>query len=186
MKSLNPLFQAELDELEQQEQEERQSFKVDSLESANWVMRKLVALESKRKEVNGLADVEAYRIEAYRKTELDKLQRDEDYFRELLGVYANEQREKDPKFKSIKTPYGSVSFKKQQPKWNYNDQDLVTWLNERGYDQLIRVKWEPNKTDIKKAFTVNESGVVIDANGEPVEGIYVEYRGDEVVIKPEV
>ncbi|MCM3208527.1 host-nuclease inhibitor Gam family protein [Paenibacillus illinoisensis] len=186
MNSLNPLFQAELDELEQQEHEERQSFKVDSLDSANWVMRKLVALESKRKEVNGLADAEAYRIESYRKTELDKLQRDEDYFRGLLGVYANEQREKDPKFKSIKTPYGSVSFKKQQPKWNYNDKTLLSWLDENGYDHLIRIKWEPVKTDLKKEFKLHQDGFVVDANGERVEGIEVEFRGDEVVIKPEV
>lgn len=186
MNSLNPLFQAELDELEQQEQEERQRFTVDSLDSLNWAFRKLAALEAKGAEVNKLADAEVYRIEDYRRREHEKLQRDKDFFQALVSEYAARRREEDPKFKSEKTPYGAISFKKQQPKWNYNDQDLVSWLSERGYDHLIRVKWEPSKTDIKKAFTVNDSGVVIDANGEPVEGIHVEYRGDEVVIKPEV
>ncbi|KAF6576540.1 host-nuclease inhibitor Gam family protein [Paenibacillus polymyxa] len=177
---LNPLFQAELDELDQQEQEERQRFVVDSLDSLTWVMRKLVALEKQRKEVNAVADAEVYRIESYRKTEMEKAQRDEDYFRGLLSEYAARRREEDPKFKSVKTPYGSVSLKKQQPKWNYDDQALTSWLNDNGYDHLIRVKWEPVKTDIKKAFSVSDAGVVVDPNGEPVEGIQVEHRGDEL------
>ncbi|URJ46423.1 host-nuclease inhibitor Gam family protein [Paenibacillus polymyxa] len=184
---LNPLFQAELDELDQQEQEERQRFVVDSLDSLTWVMRKLVALEKQRKEVNAVADAEAYRIESYRKTELEKAQRDEDYFRGLLSEYAARRREEDPKFKSVKTPYGSVSLKKQQPKWNYDDAVLTEWLMENGHAVgLVRFKQEPVKTEIKKQFKVTDAGVVVDQYGQKVMGIQVEHRGDELVVKPEV
>ncbi|MNP83541.1 Bacteriophage Mu Gam like protein [compost metagenome] len=62
----------------------------------------------------------------------------------------------------------------------------MSWLNDNGYDSLVRVKQEPNKVDIKKQFKLHPDGFVVDGNGERVEGIEVEFRGDEVVIKPEV
>lgn len=183
---INPLMQEELDEMELQEQEERQRFSVTDLESLTWVMRKLAAIEAKKVEVNKVADAEKYRIEAYRTRELEKLQNDTEYFNSLVSEYAAHRRAIDPKFKSEKTPYGSLSFKKQQPKWNYDDEKLVSWLESNGVNELIRIKKEPVKTEIKKLFIPTESGVVVDPDGQQVEGITVEYRGDELVIKPEV
>jgi phage host-nuclease inhibitor protein Gam len=183
---LNALLQEELDEIEQQEAEERQSFQVTDLESLNWVFRKMAAIEAKKTDVNKLAASEICRIEDYRKRELDKLQRDTEYFQGLVGVYAAQRREVDPKFKSEKTPYGSLTLKKQQPKWNYDDQKVVEWLDKNGYDHLIRVKEEPIKADIKKVFVVSDKGQVVDEDGVVVEGILVETRGDELVIKTEV
>lgn len=183
---MNPLFQEELDEIEQQEVEERQSFRVTDLDSLNWVFRKLAAIESKKSEVNKLAAAEICRIQDYQKRELDKLARDEEFFRSHVSAYAIMRREADPKFKSEKTPYGSLTLKKQQPKWNYDDAALVEWLESNERTDLIRIKKEPVKTDIKKLFSVTDSGSVVDPDGVPVEGIYVEHRGDELVIKPEV
>lgn len=183
---MNPLFQVELDEIEQQETEERQSFQVTDLQSLTWVFRKLAAIEAKKTDVNKLAQAEIYRIEDYRKRELDKLQSDEEYFRSLVGAYAEKRREADPKFKSEKTPYGSLTLKKQQPKWNYDDEKLVSWLEFNDCESLVRIKKEPVKPEIKKLFVVTESGEVVDPNGQVVEGVYVEHRGDELVIKPEV
>ncbi|PZM62576.1 host-nuclease inhibitor Gam family protein [Paenibacillus dendritiformis] len=183
---LNALFREELEEIEAQEEEERQRFRVTDLESLNWVFRKLAAIEAKRSDVNALADAEVGRIEAYRQRELDKLQSDDEYFRGLIGEYAAARREDDPKFKSEKTPYGSVVFKKQQPKWNYDDSKLVQWLEQNERSELIRTKKEPVKTEIKKAFTVTENGAVVDSDGQIVDGVMVETRGDELVIKPEV
>lgn len=187
LNAVNPLFQFELDELEQQEHEERQSFQVTDLDSLNWVFRKLAAIESKKKDVNALADAEVHRIESYRQKELDKLKSNEEHLQTLVSEYAARRRAEDPKFKTEKTPYGSVGFKKQQPKWNYDDQTLVDWLFENDYGKnLVRTKFEPVKTDIKKLFKVTEAGQVVDPSGQIVEGIQVEHRGDELVIKPEV
>lgn len=133
-----------------------------------------------------LVESEKYRIESYRQREHEKLQRDEEYFRSLISEYAAEKRSHDPKFKTEKTPYGSITFKKQQPKWNYDDQTLVTWLRENGHEELVRTKFEPVKTDLKKMFSVNSAGLVVSPDGEVVEGVMVEIRGDELVIKPEV
>lgn len=184
--AINPMMQEELDEIELQEQEERQRFSVTDLESLTWVFRKLAAIEAKKAEVNKVADAEKYRIESYRTRELDKLQRDTEYFHGLVSEYAAERRAVDPKFKSEKTPYGTLILKKQQPKWNYDDEKLVAWLEQNEVTELIRVKKEPVKTEIKKLFIPTESGVVVDPDGQQVDGITVEYRGDELVIKPEV
>lgn len=183
---INPIMQEELDEIELQEQEERQRFAVTDLESLTWVFRKLAAIKAKEAEVNRVADAEKHRIEAYRTRELEKLQRDTEYFNGLVSEYAADRRATDPKFKSEKTPYGSLSFKKQQPKWNYDDEKLVSWLEQNEANELIRIKKEPVKTEIKKLFIPTESGIVVDPDGQQVDGIMVEYRGDELVIKPEV
>lgn len=183
---MNPLMQVELDEIEQLDVEERQSFRVSDLESLNWVFRKLAAIEAKKTDVNRLADAEVYRIEDYRKRELEKLQRDEEFFHGLVGGYVSERRKADPKFKSEKTPYGSLTLKKQQPKWNYDDAKLVEWLERNECDSLIRIKKEPAKAEIKKLFIVTDSGEVVDPDGQLVDGIRVEFRSDELVIKPEV
>lgn len=183
---LHALFQEELEEIEKQEEEERQRFQVTDLESLNWTFRKLAAIEAKKSDVNALADAEVRRIEDYRQRELKKLQGDDNYFRGLIGEYAVTQRADNPKFKSEKTPYGSVNFKKQQLKWNYDDDRLVKWLEENEHTELIRTKREPIKTDIKKAFSVTESDAVVDSNGQIVEGVTIETRSDELVIKLEV
>lgn len=182
---ISPLYENELDEIEQQEEEERQSFSVTDLESLNWVLRKMAAIEAKKGEVAKLAAAELHRIETYKNKELDKLQRDTEYFQGLVGSYAAKQKLDDPKFKS-KTPYGTVSYKKQQPKWNYNEDELVNWLEANQANELIRVKKEPDKASIKKIFTPTETGQVVDPDGQLVAGINVEYRSDELVIKLEV
>ncbi|MDH6670215.1 hypothetical protein M2277_000859 [Paenibacillus sp. LBL] len=183
---MNPLMQEELDEIEQQEIEERQSFRVTDLDSLNWVFRKLAAIEAKKTEVNKLAAAEICRIQDYQKRELDKLAKDEEFFRTHISAYASMRKEADPKFKSEKTPYGSFTLKKQQPKWNYDDAKLVSWLEFNDCEDLVRIKKEPAKSEIKKMFVVTDSGEVVDPNGQVVEGIQVEFRGDELVIKPEV
>lgn len=182
---INPLYQNELDEIDQQEEEERQSFSVTDLESLNWVLRKMAAIEAKKNEVNKLAMAEMHRIEEYKNKEIEKLDRDNEYFQGLIGAYASAQRINDPKFKA-KTPYGSVSYRKQQPKWHYNDDELVGWLEANQANELIRVKKEPAKTEIKKLFIPTETGQVVDPDGQLVAGINVEYRSDELVVKVEV
>jgi hypothetical protein len=94
------------------------------------------------------------------------------------------QRKIDPDFKSVSTPFGKVGFRKQQPKWNYDDQKLVAFLNENELYDFVRVKEEPMKAEIKKHFKV-EDGRVYDENGQQVEGITVEIPEDKLEIKAE-
>src|SRR5699024_12366452 len=77
-----------------------------------------------------------------------------DYFQSLLAEYAMNHKEDDPKLKTISLPNGKLQFRKQRPKWEYKDDVLVKSLKNAGMDNLIRVKEQPNKSDIKKAVEI--------------------------------
>lgn len=176
---MDVLFEMELQEaVEVSETQER--FKIDNLEAANWVFRKLAAIERKRKEIQELANKEIERIKAWQEREERSLDNSKEFFEGLLTEYFAREREKDPKFK-ISTPYGKVSARKQQPKWNYDDEKLVNWLLQND-KELVRTKYEPDKNGIKKKYKVIGTNVVTE-DGEIVEGITVEERPEKIEIK---
>ncbi|MFS1511857.1 host-nuclease inhibitor Gam family protein [Chengkuizengella sp. SCS-71B] len=182
MNLVNPLVQNDLETIEGMKQENR--FKITDLGSLSWAMRMLSALAAKKNDVNNLADEEVTRIEDYRKSELNSIEQSESFFKSLINEYAVVRRESDPKFTSEKTPYGKVGFRKQQAKWIYKDKELLKYLDLE-HSELIRIKHEPIKTEIKKRFKVSK-GKVYDENGQVVDGIVVEERPDIVEIKVEV
>lgn len=179
---MNTLFELELEEaLETIESEEtKERFKIENLDSANWAFRKLAALERKEKEITQLADAEKRRIATWEKEEKAQIQSSKDFFNFLLEEYYRGQRELDPKFK-LSTPYGKVTSRKQQAKWNYDDEKVLEWLKENDAE-LIRVKEEINKAELKKKYQIVGSSVVTE-DGEIVEGISIEEREPSISIK---
>jgi phage host-nuclease inhibitor protein Gam len=180
---LNPLYMNDIDEMENEVSEEnRERFKIHDLSSLTWAMRKLSAIEAKKADVNLLVNNEKERLEQYRTKELESLQGSEDFFHSLIQEYADQKKEKDPKFKQ-KTPYGSIGYRKQPAKWNYDDSALIEYLEQNEFAELVRIKKEPVKTEIKKLFKVDEGGYVYDTNGQEVHGIIVEYLPDTLTVK---
>lgn len=183
----NPLFSTEfemIDGLESFTEETKQRFQVTDLASLSWTLRKISVIEKKKAEVNESIDQQIEWLQQFRKQELDKLQQSEDFFKVLISEFAIHKRDEDPDFKSQKTPYGTIGFRKQQPKWNYDDEKLVKHLESTGYDHLLRVKKEPVKTEIKKLFKTLDDGRVLDDAGCFVSGITVEFLPDVLDIKP--
>lgn len=199
---MNAILEMELDnlwEIEEADEEEleevKERFKITDLESANWAFRKLKAIEEKKKEIEELAnkEIEPYKLEIsrineWKDTELKSFDRSIAFFNFLLEEYYREQRKLDPKFK-VTTPYGKITSRKQQPKWNYEDEKLIGYL-EHYKPELIRIKKEVNKNDFKKAvkekdgFILMDDGkVVSNETGELIEGVTVEERPDSINIK---
>ena len=161
--------------------EEKEGFKIKDVEQVNWAFRKIRAYKNEIEQNNKLADKEIERINSWRKKENEAAENSIEYFEGLITEYFVKMREVDPKYK-VSTPYGKVSTRKQQPKWNYDDKKVVEWLKENGKEELIRVKEEPSKADIKKAFKVAGNNVVTE-DVEIVEGIEIEKRGEKINIK---
>ena len=63
---MNKLQEQEIETIEQDER-----FKVTDLESANWVFKKLDAINSKEEEINDLADKEIERIKSWKDKETE-------------------------------------------------------------------------------------------------------------------
>ena len=179
---MNELLEMELIEAEEtiEAAEVGGRFTVQDLDSANWAFRKLAAIERKRNEIKELANKEIERIRQWQEQEEKGLNNSKEFFEGLLTEYFVRQKEVDPKFK-LSTPYGKVSSRKQQPKWNYEDEKVLNWLKEND-KELIRVKYEPDKREIKKKYEVVGNTVVTE-DGEIVEGITVEERPDSINIK---
>lgn len=178
---INPIYVQELNTLP--DEEERQKFQISDLASLTWAMRKLAAIEQKKAEVNQVANQEIEHIEQYRRSELEKLADNEEFFKSMIGEYAGKKRLEDPKFKTEKTPYGTIGFRKQQPKWHYDDEKLLKHLNENQLFEFIRFKEEVNKEEIKKFFQLNDDGKVFDTTGQEVEAIKVDILPEKLTIK---
>ncbi|MCX7951038.1 MAG: host-nuclease inhibitor Gam family protein, partial [Clostridiales bacterium] len=168
----------------QLDHEEKEQFKVKDIDQANWCLRKISALKKQETELTELRNKEIQRIENWHKKEIEKTENSIKFFEGLLEAYARSERETNPKFK-LSTPYGKVAFRKQQPKWNYDDETLLKFLKQAGKTEFIRIKEEVNKTELKKKLKV-AGELVVDDNGEIIEGITVEEQPDKVVIDVEV
>jgi Bacteriophage Mu Gam like protein. len=161
--------------------EEKQAFKVTDLKSADWVLRKLNAIQSNIDANKKFAEEERQRLDFWEQSENKKHTDDIAYFESLLGEYLRILRENDPKAK-ISTPHGTVSTRKQQPHWVYDD-SVLSELEEKGMTDFIRIKKEVDKKTLKKAVSVTEDGHVVNADGELINGINVLQVGEKLVIK---
>ncbi|WP_158629952.1 host-nuclease inhibitor Gam family protein [Cohnella sp. AR92] len=163
--------------------EEREQFRIETIDQVNWALRKLAAIEAKQKEAERLAEAELHRIRTWLECEKSALELDKQFFESQLGLYALNQRDADPKWTKASTPYGTVKFRKQQPKWHYDDATLVESLKSAGRIDLIRIKEEPNKVDLKKSVKVVGGQVVDPESGAVLDGVKVEEQADSVVVE---
>jgi len=151
--------------------EVRGRFKILNIDQATWGMRKLEALNVKKSEINATADSEIERIEKWRVREVNHISHSISFFEALLSEYMLFRRGTDPKFKSESTPYGRITFTKQQPEWNYEDEHATAeyLLGVDGMSRYAKVvKSIGNKTELKKAVEIKRD-VFIEDQGESVE-----------------
>ncbi|EHJ08398.1 host-nuclease inhibitor Gam family protein [Staphylococcus simiae] len=168
-------------ELENIEQDER--FKVTDLDSANWVFKKLDAITTKENEINELADKEMKRIKSWQEKEVEKLQSSKEYLQSLVIEYFRIEKEKDNKFK-LNTPYGKVSARKGSKVIQVsNEQEVINQLEQRGFNDYVKVTKKLSQSDIKKDFGVTENGTLIDANGEVLEGASIIEKPTSYTVK---
>lgn len=147
--------------------EEREEFKIDSLEGATWAFKKLRAIENKEVEIKTLAEEEIEVIANWRAKELDKYSKDKEYFNYLLQEYFKAEKAKDKKFK-LSTPYGKVTSRKAS-KWIYKEDILKDYIRANDLP-FIRVKEEIDKAGLKKCF---KDGINQET-GEVIPGILIE------------
>lgn len=171
---MNAILEMELEDLEEvvideeNNEEVKERFKIKDLDGANWAFRKLKAITSKKREIEALADkeIEPYKLEIsrileWRDNELASYDKSIDFFYFLLEEYYREQRKIDAKFK-LSTPHGKISSRKQQPKWNYDDETIIKSLKINNLDSLIKIKEEVKRADLKKEASIIDDVYVFD------------------------
>ena len=169
---------------EMEEKHEGEPFQITDDHKANWALKKIKQLKADQEYNIKFAEEEIHQIEQWLESINKPLQDSIDHFRSMLGAYAMNKREEDPEFKTSKLPNGTFRFKKQQPKYTYDDKALLEYLKKSEETDLIRIKEEPNKSAIKKLFPVQDGKLVNLGTGEIIDGVTVEDREDkfEVII----
>lgn len=152
---------------------ENERFAITSDEQANFFLRRLEEIRSERDKINQTCNNEIERfttkVNNFRAKETLSLDNTERYFCGLLEDYARKQLEGSKK-KTLKLPFGTMSFKKGQRKMVYEDDILKNFIKNNNLEQFVRIKEEINKAELKKAVTIDDNGIVT-LNGQVVEGV---------------
>lgn len=188
---MNTLDNVLLNLQEQEEQEIQQVFAVVDLESAAEAQRRIAYFEERKAEIDAIIEKQIapflLKIEKIKewgeqaKTEFNEKQA---HYSNHLEMYLREEVAKQlasgkkPK-KTIKLPYGNISLKAQQPKFEKNEAELLEYAKEAGF---IRVKEETNWNELKKVCVVAD-GKLYDTNGEQVPGVVVIEQGEKFELK---
>lgn len=174
-----------LDQEEQNEQEQ-EGFKIDSLDLANWAFKKISILQREIEEKEAYAEREKERIDKWLAKETQAEKDSIAFFETHLVSYYQQLRAADPKAK-LSTPAGKVSSRKRQPKWEIKDDAAIEYLQTAAPDK-IETQYKYNKTEFKKMIKLLENGddiKAIDENGEILDFVKVTPQEPSYTVKTE-
>lgn len=155
---------------------------IDSQEKANYFLKLILNLRKDKEEINALCDTEiaktTQRVNAFREERLATIVKQEQYYESLLKNYT-EHMVSNQKRKSIPLPYGTIGLKKQQPKWEYDDETLLEWMKQHNPD-LVKEKttFSVDKSTLKKTVELDDDNVP-KINGEELPGVTITPQPDK-------
>lgn len=171
-----------IDEFDIEESPIKETFTVDNFSKATWAMRKLrsvvVGLEANAE----IAKAEKERIDAWLEDANKSLLSEREFWENHLTIYLRKQRQEDDSIKTISTPYGKITSRVTQPKWETME-ELTDWLLNNN-DSLVRVKYEVDKVELKKKYKVDGVQVLDPTTGEVIP--FIQIIPSEIAYKVEV
>ena len=182
------MLAAEIEELKVKlagDTEEDGTLLVKNKSDADFYLRQINKLKQQKEEINEFVDQEIERqlrlYQEYREDRMRPLDNQIAFYENALKTFAmNEYAETNKK--TIKLPNGTLAIKKQQPKYVYNDEQVLEFLQENNYNDYIRTKAEVNKKDLKKNAVINNNNeLVID--GKVVPGVIVVPQEDKFEVR---
>ena len=182
------MLAAEIEELKVKlagDTEEDGTLLVKNKSDADFYLRQINKLKQQKEEINEFVDQEIERqlrlYLEYREDRMRPLDNQIAFYENALKTFAmNEYAETNKK--TIKLPNGTLAIKKQQPKYVYNDEQVLEFLQENNYKDYIRTKAEVNKKDLKKNAIVNNNNELI-IDGKVVPGVTVIPQEDKFEVK---
>lgn len=182
------MLAAEIEELKVKlagDTEEDGTLLVKNKSDADFYLRQINKLKQQKEEINEFVDQEIERqlrlYQEYREDRMRPLDNQIAFYENALKTFAmNEYAETNKK--TIKLPNGTLAIKKQQPKYVYDDEQVLEFLQENNYKDYIRTKAEVNKKDLKKNAIVNNNNELI-IDGKVVPGVTVIPQEDKFEVK---
>ena len=158
----------------------REEFTVTDDAAAQWCMKKIKEAEADRA-----------MWKAHYEAQMEKVNKAADesinYFTAKLEEYfANVPHKATKTQESYTLPGGKLIRKKQQPKFEIDDEALVPWLEENFMGQLVKVKKSADWAALKKVCSVTPDGEhVATDEGEIIPGVTVTQRPDVFKVEME-
>ena len=141
------------------------AFVIDTTQQANYAVRKVKEIRQQMEDIHTTAKAEleahAAKVSEWEAKQLLSLEYSEQYFTSRLEGYAHQHIDPNGKKKSLSLINGSIGFKKQQPKYDYDDEKIINALKEK-HPEFIKYEPSLKKADLKKAATVVKGSVYID------------------------
>lgn len=173
--------EAEVEELELQKEED--GFKIETIDQANYITKKVKQIRSEMEEAKEIAEAQlkAYeeKVNAWLSSVTKPLERQEEFYLLLLEQFAKEKL-KDTKKRSLKLIEGTLQFKKQQDKYEYDDKELIAFA-EKNLKDYVKYKPSVDKNKLKKDGKVKEGKLYI--GDKEVKGVKVISREDKFTVK---
>ena len=158
----------------------REEFTVTDDAAAEWCMKKIKEAESDRA-----------MWKAHYDAQMEKVNKAADesiaYFTAKLEEYfANVPHKATKTQESYTLPGGKLIRKKQQPKFDIDDETLVSWLDDNMMGPLVKVKKTADWAALKKVCSVTPDGEhVATDEGEIIPGVTVTQRPDVFKVEME-
>lgn len=159
---------------------------IQNPQQANYFCKVVNELREERAKTEELINQELERVqkeyEAYKTKELNRIDGQIRYFSGLLESYATKELQNSKK-RSIKLPHGTLSIKKQQDKYDYDEDAILECLKKNKQDKFIKVQTVEtvNKKDLKKEGFSHNGKLYLD-NIE-VKGVVITAQPDKFEVK---
>lgn len=159
---------------------------IQNPQQANYFCKVVNELREERAKTEELINQELERVkreyEAYKTKEFNRIDGQIQYFSGLLESYATKELQNSKK-RSIKLPHGTLSIKKQQDKYDYDEEAIIECLKKNKQDKFIKVQTVEtvNKKDLKKEGFSHNGKLYLD-NIE-VKGVVITAQPDKFEAK---
>lgn len=159
---------------------------IQNPQQANYFCKVVNELREERAKTEELINQELERVqreyEAYKTKEFNRIDGQIQYFSGLLESYATKELQNSKK-RSIKLPHGTLSIKKQQDKYDYDEDAIIECLKKNKQDKFIKVQTVEtvNKKDLKKEGFSHNGKLYLD-NIE-VKGVVITAQPDKFEVK---
>lgn len=159
---------------------------IQNPQQANYFCKVVNELREERAKTEELINQELERVqreyEAYKTKEFNRIDGQIQYFSGLLESYATKELQNSKK-RSIKLPHGTLSIKKQQDKYDYDEKAIIECLKKNKQDKFIKVQTVEtvNKKDLKKEGFSHNGKLYLD-NIE-VKGVVITAQPDKFEVK---
>ena len=158
---------------------------IDSRVKANYFLKLMNNIKEDIDSINSICDAEiektTKRVNEYREMQLTSLVKQYEYYKKILRNFT-EYELSNSKKKSVPLAYGTLSIKKQQDKWEYDEEKLLNWFKEHN-PELINKKVTESVDKKQLKSLSSKSGEVAMLNGVPVEGVTIIPQPDKFDVK---